>query len=453
MYLFESQSLGLLVALIGVVCCSDAWQQFRGQRVPWRTAEPKDESQFRALGVQSLSPLRSVMVECGEENLLVEVHLDLFGTRHLVQAADLTLGTANCRLTGIYQWNSTAVFNYGLHECGTKLQRVGDYLIYTTHLNYTLEARGAITVRTNGAIVPILCRYFSKGNMSSDPIQPTWIPFSSTKSGEGRLSFSLRLMNDDWLTERTSATYYLGELVHIEASVSMTNHMPLKLYIDRCVATLSPDKDSIPSYDIIDYNGCLLDSAAEHSYSAFALPGAEREPDKLRFDLDAFRFFGDDERSLVFITCLLKVAAVERSDSMNKACTFHKEQKIWTPLEEASADVCACCRVGDCATRGALFATGGRRDIVPEAENDVGVKREGEASLGPLLILDPDVSGLATESLNETEGRAMRKSSGGLESEVMLAVALIVTTASLVSAVLIILFLFRKNKQTLSTSI
>ncbi|XP_078387197.1 zona pellucida sperm-binding protein 3-like [Cetorhinus maximus] len=166
-----------------------------------------------------------------------------------------------------------------------------------------------------------------KGNVSSDPIKPTWIPFSSTKSGEGNLSFSLRLMKGDWLTERTSTVYYLGELIHIEASVSMTNHMPLKLYIDRCVATLSPDKDSTPRYSFIDHNGCLLDSKAEDSFSTFVLPRDEQELDKLRFDLDAFRFLGDD-RSLIFITCHLKVAPLYQRDSRNKACTFQKVQNV-----------------------------------------------------------------------------------------------------------------------------
>ncbi|XP_060710966.1 zona pellucida sperm-binding protein 3-like [Hemiscyllium ocellatum] len=166
-----------------------------------------------------------------------------------------------------------------------------------------------------------------KGNVSSNPINPTWIPFSSTRSGEGHLSFSLRLMNGDWLTERPSTIYSLGDLIHIEASVSMSNHIPLKLYIDRCVATLNPDKDSTPRYSIIDYNGCLLDSKAEDSFSTFVLPGDGREPDKLRFDLDAFRFYGD-EHSLIFITCHLKVAAVDQGDSRNKACTFRKLENM-----------------------------------------------------------------------------------------------------------------------------
>ncbi|XP_041033001.1 zona pellucida sperm-binding protein 3-like [Carcharodon carcharias] len=309
---------------------------------------------------------------------------------------------------------------------------IGDFLIYTTHLNHTPEYHGSVIVRTNGAVVPIECRYFRKGNVGSDPIKPTWIPFSSTKSGEGHLSFSLRLMNGDWLIERTSTVYYLGELIHIEASVSMTNHMPLKLYIDHCVATLSLDKDSTPRYSIIDHNGCLLDSKAEDSFSTFVLPGDERELDKLRFDLDAFRFLGDD-RSLIFITCHLKVAPVDQRDSRTKACTFQKVHNVWTPLEESSIDICACCHVGNCgATRELWFA---------------GLKWEGEASLGPLLILDTDVTKLATESLNEAERRMQERSPGGVESEVVLIVALTVTAVSLISASLLALFLYRKHKQ------
>ncbi|XP_041032997.1 zona pellucida sperm-binding protein 3-like [Carcharodon carcharias] len=279
---------------------------------------------------------------------------------------------------------------------------IGDFLIYTTHLNHTPEYHGSVIVRTNGAVVPIECRYFRKGNVSSDPIKPTWIPFSSTKSGEGHLSFSLRLMNGDWLTERTSTVYYLGELIHIEASVSMTNHMPLKLYIDHCVATLSPDKISTPRYSIIDHNGCLLDSKAEDSFSTFVSPGDEWELDKLRFDLDAFRFLGDD-RSLIFITCHLEVAPVDQRDSRTKACTFQKVHNVWTPLEESSIDICVCCHVGNFgATRDLWFGSRGRRDLEPEA---------------------------------------------GVESEVVLIVALTVTAVSLISASLLALFLYRKHKQ------
>ncbi|XP_059495971.1 zona pellucida sperm-binding protein 3-like [Stegostoma tigrinum] len=426
---------------------------------------------FRMSEGGSVSPLQTVMVQCGEQKLQVRAQLDLFGTRHLINAADLTLGTEGCQPTRIYPENHTVLFDYGLHECGSRLQMTGDFLIYTTHLTHIPNYPGSVIVRTNGAVIPIVCRYLRTGNVSSDPIKPTWIPFSSTRSGEGHLSFSLRLMNGDWLTERTSTLYSLGDLIHIEASVSMDNHMPLKLYIDRCVATLSPDKDSSPGYSIIDYNGCLMDSKAEDSFSTFVLLRDQREPDKLRFDLDAFRFYGD-ELSLIFITCHLKVAAVDQGNSRNKACTFQKLHQIWTPLEQSTSDICACCHVGNCGSTGEIiFSSRGRRDLGPEAgrsltpemmglynlslnltvlfspaESEAGLKWEGEASLGPLLIVDPELTSLATEPLTEVEQRMQEMSPGGVQSELVVMLSLTVTAVSLISALLMALILYRKHQ-------
>ncbi|XP_059846875.1 zona pellucida sperm-binding protein 3-like [Hypanus sabinus] len=386
----------LLLLLVGAVNGSDIWGEFRDQRFPWSIVKAGTESNLssnvRTVEVQSQSPLKTVSVQCGERNILVRVDTDLFGTKHLVKAADLTLGTVGCRPTAIFPQNHTIFFDYGLHECGSELQMAEDFLVYATHLNHRPQARGAIVVRTNRAIVPIRCRYFRKANVSSNPIHPTWMPFSSTRTGEGQLSFSLRLMTDDWLTERASSTYYLGELIHIEASVSMINHLPLKLHIDRCVATLSLDKDSTPRYNIIDHHGCLLDSATEDSFSTFVLAGADREVDKLRFDLDAFRFSGD-ERSLIFISCRLKVAAVNRSDSMNKACTFQKTQDTWTPLEETRLDVCACCRLGECAAIGeGVVSPRGRREARNEADDWLTEHASSTYYLGELIHIEASVS-------------------------------------------------------------
>ncbi|XP_060708857.1 zona pellucida sperm-binding protein 3-like [Hemiscyllium ocellatum] len=398
--------------------------------------------------VGSVSPLQTVMVQCGEHNLLVRAQLDLFGTGHLIKAADLSLGTAGCQPTRVYPENQTVLFDYGLHECGSRLQMTGDLLIYTTHLTHIPNYPGSVIVRTNGAVVPVECRYFRKGNVSSNPIKPTWIPFSSTRSGEGHLLFSLRLMNGDWLTERTSTVYSLGDLIHIEASVSMANHVLLKLYIDRCVATLSPDEDSTPRYSIIDYNGCLLDSKAEDSFSTFVLPRDGRDLDKLRFDLDAFRFYGD-ERSLIFITCHLRVAAVDQGDSRNKACTFQKLERIWRPLEGSDSDICACCHVGNCgSTREILIPFRRRRDLATEAESEAGLEWEGEASLGPLIILDTELTNLATQPLTEGDGKMQERSPSGVESELVVMVVLTVTAVCLISASLLAFLLYRRHKQT-----
>lgn len=65
--------------------------------------------------------------------------------------------------------------------------------------------------------------------------------------------FFLPLSSDDWSSERKSSVYFLGDIVHIEASVD--HHLPLRLYVDSCVATLTSDVNSYPRYPFIDHQG------------------------------------------------------------------------------------------------------------------------------------------------------------------------------------------------------
>lgn len=62
------------------------------------------------------------------------------------------------------------------------------------------------------------------------------------------------LSSDDWSSERKSSVYFLGEMVNIEASVDHHN-LPLRLYADNCVATLTSDVNSYPRYLFIDHQG------------------------------------------------------------------------------------------------------------------------------------------------------------------------------------------------------
>ncbi|XP_048473827.1 uncharacterized protein LOC125487237 isoform X2 [Rhincodon typus] len=120
----------------------------------------------------------------------------------------------------------------------------------------------------------------------------------------------------------------------------------------------------------------------------------------------------------------------------------------WMPLEASNSDICACCHVGNCgSTREIVLPSRGRTDLGPEAESEAGLKWESEASLGPLLILDPELTNLATEPLTEVEQRMQERSPGGVQSELVVMVALTVTAASLISASLALL-LYRKRKQT-----
>lgn len=121
--------------------------------------------------------------------------------------------------------------------------------------------------------------------MSSHPIQPTWVPFRATVSSEEKLAFSLRLMegesegrggvgrgtvdadrlsltplcapSENWNTEKSSPTFHLGEVAHLQAEVQTGSHLPLQLFVDYCVATPSPapDQNSSPYHFIVDSHG------------------------------------------------------------------------------------------------------------------------------------------------------------------------------------------------------
>lgn len=73
--------------------------------------------------LQAAAPRHPVAVQCQEAQVVVTVHRDLFGTGHLVKAADLTLGSAACLPVAQGAGaESTVTFVAGLHECGSTLQ-------------------------------------------------------------------------------------------------------------------------------------------------------------------------------------------------------------------------------------------------------------------------------------------------------------------------------------------
>uniref|UniRef100_W5NAY5 Zona pellucida sperm-binding protein 3 n=1 Tax=Lepisosteus oculatus TaxID=7918 RepID=W5NAY5_LEPOC len=252
---------------------------------------------------------RSVSSQCGESTIVVQVKTDLFGTGQVISPTDLSLG--DCALL---------IFEAELHSCGSALTMTGDQLVYSFSLIYkpTLIANLPI-VRTNGAVVGIECHYMRKYNVSSNALKPTWVPYTSTKSAEDLLGFSLSLMNDDWSSQRSSNVFYLGDVLNIEASVTQANHQPLRLFVDSCVATLVPDQTSTPSYSFIENKGCLTDAKSTGSSSQF-MP--RTQDTKLQMKLDAFRFY-QDARSSIYITCHLKVTPASQSvDWGNNSCPF-----------------------------------------------------------------------------------------------------------------------------------
>ncbi|GAB1290296.1 Zona pellucida sperm-binding protein 3 [Apodemus speciosus] len=308
-------------------------------------------------------------VECLEAELVVTVSRDLFGTGKLVQPGDLTLGSEGCQ--PLVSVDTDAVrFKAQLHECSRGVQVTEDALVYSTFLLHDPRPVGGLSIlRTNRVEVPIECRYPRQGNVSSQPIQPTWVPFRATVSSEERLAFSLRLMEENWGTEKSSPTFYLGEVARLQADVQTGSHPPLQLFVDHCVATPSPSPDpsASPYHFIVDSHGPGWPRTRRSA--CFCLPSAGITGALWTVYLRAFRHFkcldpGQRHSSSrwtysisptapeireLYITCHLKVAPANQiPDKLNKACSFNKTSQSWSPVE-GDADICDCCSHGNCS--------------------------------------------------------------------------------------------------------
>ncbi|XP_006155705.1 zona pellucida sperm-binding protein 3 [Tupaia chinensis] len=327
-----------------------------------------------------------VIVECRESQLVVTVSRDLFGTGKLIRSADLTLGPEGCEPLVSMDTDDTVRFEVGLHECGNGVQVTDDALVYSTFLLHKPRPAGNLSIlRTNRAEVPIECRYPRQGNVSSQAILPTWEPFRTTVFSEEKLAFSLRLMEEDWGTEKRTPTFYLGDTAHLQAEVHTGSHPPLLLFVDHCVATLTPDQNTAPSHTIVDFHGCLVDGLSDAA-SAFKAP--RPRPDALQFTVDVFHF-ANDSRNMIYITCHLKVTPVDQApDQLNKACSFNKSSTSWSPVE-GTADICECCNKGDCgipgSTRRSPSVVG--RWLKSPPRNRRHVTEEADVTVGPLIFL------------------------------------------------------------------
>ncbi|XP_076829539.1 zona pellucida sperm-binding protein 3-like [Brachyhypopomus gauderio] len=312
-------------------------------------------------------PAASVAAECGETGIHVEVKKDLFGTGELINPSEVTLG--NCAVSGEDRAAQVLIFQSELQGCNSTTSMTQDELVYIFYVRYVPHnfAHTPI-VRTVGAVVRIECHYPRLHNVSSNALMPAWIPYASTQVAEEQLVFSLRLMTDDWKSERLSNQYFLHDVISVEASVIQFYHVPLRVYLDTCVATVVPDVNAVPSYAFIDNHGCLIDAKLTGSQSHF-LP--QTEADHLRFQLEAFKF-QQDNSGLLYFTCFMKATpASYPADAEHKACSFSSNR--WTEAYGVN-QVCGCCDT-TCSLRK-------WRDL----SEDRGTQLEGEVILGPIMV-------------------------------------------------------------------
>uniref|UniRef100_A0A6Q2Z2A5 Zona pellucida sperm-binding protein 3 n=1 Tax=Esox lucius TaxID=8010 RepID=A0A6Q2Z2A5_ESOLU len=329
----------------------------------------------------------SVVIFCNENMIHVEAKQDLLGIGELIHIDDLVLG--DCAHTGFDNANNVIIFQAELQACGSFLTMTDASLIYSFMLNYKPNPLTSTTIiRTNDVSITVECHYPRKHNVSSMALIPTWTPFSSAKYAEEFLYFSLRLMTADWQYERDSNEFSLGDILNIEASVMQYFHVPLRVFVDSCVATLEPNPNASPNYAFIDNHGCLIDAKITGSHSMFM---ARSEDHKLHFQLEAFRFGSQKtgspsqiyhkpthtsppkQHDMIYITCHLKAARVSMPiDSNYKACSF-----VNTWREAGGNDgMCNCCD-STCGTRNARDVT---RPKTPA------YTWEGDVQLGPIII-------------------------------------------------------------------
>uniref|UniRef100_A0A8L0DJT0 Zona pellucida sperm-binding protein 3 n=1 Tax=Oncorhynchus mykiss TaxID=8022 RepID=A0A8L0DJT0_ONCMY len=301
----------------------------------WRTPQFDNRPRFKQPPLQQTvsRPVRveTVAVTCHSDYMEIVVKADLFKLGNLIDVDDLRLGVEQyqdqepCRATASAAGDEYRIFA-ALSDCGTKYMLNEDSLIYANLLRYTPRTTPDGVIRMAGAVIPIECHYERKYSLDSSSLQPTWIPFTATVSAEDTLQFSLKFMTSDWLYERGSGVYFLGDPINIEASVRVAHHTRLRVFVSSCVATLDPDSNSVPRYEdapicilILSPSRCLTDSQLPGSRSGFM---RRTQDNKLGFHIDAFRFYQED-RAELYITChLMAVPVMDHAEPSNKACSF-----------------------------------------------------------------------------------------------------------------------------------
>uniref|UniRef100_A0A3P9L398 Zona pellucida sperm-binding protein 3 n=1 Tax=Oryzias latipes TaxID=8090 RepID=A0A3P9L398_ORYLA len=315
-------------------------------------------------------PAESVSVRCGEDKVIVAVQQNFLGNGKLIHPGDLTLG--GC--AAVDAVDRILLFQAELQGCGSTVKTTEENLVYAFPLKYLPTPIGTTPIlKTNAAEVTVECHYQRKQVVSSGALKPTWETQAVQLGAEQRLQFSLRLMTEDWQWQRPSNVYYLNDVMHVEASVLQGHHVPLRVFVDSCVATMSPHPGGKPQYAFINNHGCLTDAkqTGEQSYFMQRL-----QENKLHFQLKTFRFNHEDDNSF-YITCHLKATKLDTPiDWQHKACSFLPEAKRWV-ASGGDNKVCSCCD-SSCSEPRRV-----RRSPAADAELQV----EGTVVLGPILVM------------------------------------------------------------------
>nr|ALT10057.1 zona pellucida protein ZPC3 [Eleginops maclovinus] len=270
----------------------------------------------------------TVGVRCTEASMIIVVKADLFNNGRLLSPGELFLGevknsqSSQCRPAAA-AGDSEYVFEAGLQDCGSKFITSKDSVIYSNKLIILLAAGQHGITRTTHAVVPVSCHYKRTqfdGRNSQQPSLSAPAMYSTD-------AFSLKLMIEDWTRETLTSVFYTGDLLHLEASYTSPDAGHRRLFIDSCVATLSPDPTSVPRYYLIENHGCLIDAKEEGSNALFY---PRTRASSLQLQLTAFLFPQDTRNS------------PEHSNSELYLSILAETAHIWINVD-GSDEVCRCC--------------------------------------------------------------------------------------------------------------
>ncbi|KAG2466052.1 ZP3 protein, partial [Polypterus senegalus] len=310
-----------VVLLLFIFCDAFAQPRFKGRK---QIAKHQKPAVMHYVEPRAGAP-QTVTAQCTDSEVIVTISPDLLGIQKPVQPSDLSMG--GCGVTSP-AGAQPFVIEAPLQGCGSTVEMLGALIVYTFSLDYNPSPiDGLPIVRTNPAVVQIECQYNRLHNVSSNALNPTWVPYTSTISAEDVLGFSLVIMSSDWSGPSPSNTFFLGDLINLQASVDSTNHEPLRVFVDRCVATPGSNA-SAPAYTFIGNNGCFLDSQLTGSNSQFVSPRVAQSV--MQFQLDAFRFYGLTTSSLLEIRWTSHYEVTR--------CTVDNQEEILSILPEMTED-------------------------------------------------------------------------------------------------------------------
>uniref|UniRef100_A0A3B5AG37 Zona pellucida sperm-binding protein 3 n=1 Tax=Stegastes partitus TaxID=144197 RepID=A0A3B5AG37_9TELE len=278
------------------------------------------------------------VLKCHEDSIEVVMRAQLFDPGLPAEPMRLRLGPARdvqdrciARVSG----NGEYIIRAPLAECGNKVMFTESAVLYSNLLLY-YPPPSSPGVQVEGAAISVQCEYkrciyIIHRSLATDLFHPKCkrILFKSPSP----------LSSDDWNSERPSSVYFLGDTVNIEASVDH-RHLPLRLFVSSCVATLTSDLIKTTSFEhtaAINLPGsCVPFCFLSGSNSRF-LPRVHNN--LLQIQLEPF-LFHQDPRHTMYITCDLE--AEPKNNPVKRACSFISDRSVWRSVD-GNDQACESC--------------------------------------------------------------------------------------------------------------